>query len=89
MLGWIGVTHPNFIVWLVLLFSLPRIISLFRKRTDEEQRYFEVAPGQRWLMAAMYFGLIVALVFGMQISRATLEARGVHSRANDPQILVQ
>ena len=89
VLGWIGWTYPNFIVWLVLLLSLPRVISLFRKRTDEEQRYFEVAPEQRWLMAAMYFGLIVALVFGMHISRAQLDARGVHSRAEKPDILVQ
>ena len=89
VLAWIGWTYPNFIVWLVLLLSLPRVISLFRKRTEEEQRYFEVATGQRWLMAAMYFGLIVALVFGMHVSRAELEARGVHSRAEKPDILVQ
>lgn len=89
VLGWIGWTHPNFIVWLVLLLSLPRVISLFRKRTDEEQRYFEVASEQRWLMAAMYFGLIVALVFGMHVSRAQLDARGVHSRAEEPDALVQ
>src|SRR6478672_6808 len=57
VLGWIAWTHPNFIVWLVLILSLPRIFSLFRKRTEEEQRFYEVTPAQRWTMATMYFGL--------------------------------
>src|SRR5438477_1712051 len=41
-LGWLAWTHPNFIVWILLFASLPRIFSLFRKRTAEEQRYYEV-----------------------------------------------
>src|SRR5213596_4314553 len=64
-LGWLAWTHPNFIVWILLFASLPRIFSLFRTRTEEEQRYYEVTPTRRWLMATMYFGLIGALVFGM------------------------
>src|SRR5256886_4515594 len=67
-LGWLAWTHPNFIVWILLFASLPRIFSLFRKRTAEEQRYYEVAWPQRWLMAPMYFGLIAALVLGMHVS---------------------
>ncbi|MEI6178522.1 MAG: hypothetical protein WCS43_16645, partial [Verrucomicrobiota bacterium] len=57
--------HPNFILVLILLFSLPRVFSLFRRRSAEDQRYFEVTPGQRWIMAVLYFGLIALLVLGM------------------------
>ena len=77
-LGWLAWTYPNFIVWILLFASLPRIFSLFRRRTAEEQRYYEVAWPQRWLMAAMYFGLIGALVLGMHISHLQLMER-VHS----------
>src|SRR2546421_4932671 len=49
-LGWLAWTHPNFIVWILLFASLPRIFSLFRRRTPEEQRYYEVSRPQRWLM---------------------------------------
>ncbi len=44
LLLWFGWKYPNFIIWLIVLLSLPRIYSLFRKRTEEEQRYFEVTP---------------------------------------------
>jgi len=70
--------HPNFLLILILVFSAPRIFFLFRRKSDEERRYFEVTPGQRWTMAAMYFGLIALLVLGMQLShipRETLEGR--------------
>jgi hypothetical protein len=33
-----------------------------------ERRYFEVTPGQRLLMGALYFGLIGALVLGMRLT---------------------
>jgi hypothetical protein len=52
----------------ILIASVPRVISLFRKRSDEEQRYFEVTPQQRWTMAAMYFGLVALLAIGMRFS---------------------
>ncbi|HEY2102686.1 MAG TPA: site-2 protease family protein [Chthoniobacterales bacterium] len=74
-LGWLAWAHPNFIVWILLFASLPRIVSLFRKRTEEEQRYYEVPPAQRWLMALMYFGLIGALVLGMHVSHLQLMER--------------
>jgi Zn-dependent protease len=57
--------HPNVVVIMILLLSLPRIWSLFRAKTDEEKRYFEVTPAQRWTMAALYFGLAALLVIGM------------------------
>ena len=67
--------HFNIIVLIILLMSLPRLFSLFRKKTEEEQRYFEVTPAQRLKMATMYFGLIAFLVYGMKVTlidRSTL-----------------
>jgi Zn-dependent protease len=61
--------HFNFLLLLILLLSLPRLFSLFRKRTAEEARYFEVASRQRWTMAGLYFGLVAFLVFAMQLTR--------------------
>jgi Zn-dependent protease len=63
------VVHPNLIVGLILLMSLPRLWSLFRKKSDEERRYFEVTPGRRLIMAGMYFGLIVFLLLGMAVTQ--------------------
>jgi Zn-dependent protease len=62
------VLHPNFLVGLILIVSLPRLWSLFRKQSDEQRRYFEVTPGRRLVMAAMYFGLIVFLLLGMALT---------------------
>ncbi len=59
------VAHPNFLLILILLMSLPRVWSLFRAKTDEEKRYFEVTGEQRTTMAVLYFGLVALLVFGM------------------------
>src|SRR5213082_4129553 len=42
VLLWFGWKYPNFIVWLMVIASLPRVYSLFRKRTEEERRYYEV-----------------------------------------------
>jgi len=67
IIGVLMVMHFNPILLLVFVFSLPRLVSLFRKRTDEEKRYFEVTPGQRALMAVLYFGLAAALAFGMKL----------------------
>jgi len=62
------VLHPNFLVGLILLVSLPRLWFLFRKKSDEERRYFEVSPGRRLVMAALYFGLIALLLLGMALT---------------------
>src|SRR6202011_3636066 len=77
VLLWFGWKYPNFIVWLLVLASLPRVISLFRKRTEEEQRYFEVTPGQRLTMSFLYFGLIALLIAGMQLASKDLERQGL------------
>ena len=60
--------HLNFLLAFIFIFCLPRIFSLFRKRTDEEQRYFEVTPAQRWTMASLYFGLVIFLVLAMKVA---------------------
>jgi len=67
------VLHPNFLLVLILLFSLPRLWSLFRQKSDEERRYFEVTPGRRLIMAGMYFGLIAFLLFGMRLTHLSME----------------
>jgi len=64
MLGLL-VIHPNFLVGLILVLSLPRLWFLFRKKSDEERRYFEVSPGRRLVMAGLYFGLIAFLLLAM------------------------
>jgi Zn-dependent protease len=86
MLVWFGWIHPNMIVWLIILFSLPRVFSLFRRRTPEEERYFEVTPAQRWTMSILYFGLIGILAFGQHIAHNELADRGFvrHTRTERP-----
>ena len=61
--------HFNFLLLLILIMSLPRLFSLFRRRTPEEERYFEVTPEQRWTMAALYFGLVAFLVLAMHLTQ--------------------
>ena len=57
--------HLNAMLLLILIISLPRVWSLFRAKTDEEKRYFEVTKEQRSTMALLYFGLVALLVMGM------------------------
>jgi Zn-dependent protease len=66
----VGLTirHFNFLLVLILVFSLPRLYYLFRRKSAEELRYFEVTSAQRWSMAALYFGLIALLVLGMELT---------------------
>jgi Zn-dependent proteases len=89
VLCWFGWKYPNFIVWLMIFLSLPRIISLFRKRTEEEQRYYEVTPNQRWTMSILYFGLIVTLIFGMHLAQRDLNQHGVPAHGHDRDPIVQ
>src|ERR1700731_2246274 len=72
VLLWFGWKYPNFVVWLMIFLSVPRVYSLFRKRTEEERHYFEVTPSQRWTMSILYFGLIAALLFGMHVAQDDL-----------------
>ncbi|MBT6957365.1 MAG: hypothetical protein HN996_03005 [Opitutae bacterium] len=48
---------------------MPRLFSLFRKKTDAEKRFFEVNPLQRLVAAVVYFGLIIALGAGMILAK--------------------
>ncbi|PYK12082.1 MAG: hypothetical protein DME65_05170 [Verrucomicrobia bacterium] len=89
VLLWFGWKYPNFIIWLIVLLSLPRIYSLFRKRTEEEQRYFEVTPTQRWTMSILYFGLIAILLFGMHVAQQDLNKYGVRSHGHGADAIVQ
>jgi len=73
ILGALTVARPNFLLFLILLLSLPRLISLFRAQTEAEKRYYELRPEQRLTMALMYFGLIALLFLGMH--EAYLPAR--------------
>lgn len=74
IIGVLMVLQFNPILLLVLVFSLPRLFSLFRKRTDEEKRFYEVTPAQRWIMGVLYFGLAAALAWGMKVIQ-TIEGR--------------
>ena len=86
LLLWFGWKYPNFIIWLLVLASLPRLFSLFRKRTEEERRFYEVKPSQRWTMSFLYFGLLALLICGMQIASHDLERQGLpaHRRVDHP-----
>lgn len=67
------IAHPNFLLMLILVLSLPRLWFLLRPKSEAERRYFEVSPGRRLAMGALYFGLIVALVGGMRLSHIPRE----------------
>jgi hypothetical protein len=73
----------------MVLLSLPRIYSLFRKRTEEEQRYFEVTPFQRSIMSVLYFGLIAVLLFGMHVAQQDLNQYGPGAHGKGRHIIVQ
>jgi Zn-dependent protease len=89
LLGFVWMYPTNFIIWLIVLLSLPRIYSLFRKRTEAEQRYFEVTPSQRWIMSILYFGLIAVLLFGMHVAQQDLNKYGVRSHGHGRDAIVQ
>jgi Zn-dependent protease len=76
IIGSMAFVHPSFLLFLIIIMSLPRLFSLFRAKTDEEKRYFEVTPAQRGTMAVMYFGLVAALVLGMHMAQVTLAQPG-------------
>ncbi|HEV3147796.1 MAG TPA: site-2 protease family protein [Chthoniobacterales bacterium] len=89
VLIWFGWKFPNFVVWLMVLLSLPRIYSLFRKRSEEERRYYEVTPAQRWTMSILYFGLIAVLVFAMHLAQNDLHRHGVPAQGQGRNTVVQ
>jgi Zn-dependent protease len=64
----------NFLLLVILVVSLPRLLFLFRKKTPEQLRYFEVAPENRLMMGTLYFGLILFLVLAMKYSYVARES---------------
>lgn len=66
----------NPLLLIIFIFSLPRLFSLFRSKSPEELRYYEVTPGRRWLMAGIYFGLIALLLLGMEQSHVPMNRQG-------------
>jgi Zn-dependent protease len=64
----------NFILVIIIIACLPRLFSLFRRKTEAELRYFEVQPVQRLIMAVLYFGLIALLVLGMEFTHISQES---------------
>ena len=72
IVGALLLAHFNFLLLLILLMSLPRLFFLFRKRTAEEARYFEVTSQQRWTIAGLYFGLVAFLVLAMGLTQRNL-----------------
>jgi len=89
LLLWFGWKYPNFVIWLIVLLSLPRIYSLFRNRTEEEQRYYEVTAWQRWTMSVLYFGLIALLLSGMHVAQQDLHKYGVRAHGHGRNVIVQ
>jgi Zn-dependent protease len=88
LLLWFGWKYPNFIVWLMIIASFPRVYSLFRKHTEEERRYYEVTRSQRWIMSLLYFGLIALLISGMVLASRDLQTQGIpsHHRTGEPVV---
>jgi Zn-dependent protease len=89
LLLWFGWKFPNFIIWLMVFLSLPRIYSLFRRRSEEEKRYYEVTPAQRLTMSILYFGLIIALISAMHLAQNDLNERGVRAHGKGRDVIVQ
>lgn len=67
---------PNLVLIIILIASLPQVWRLFWSRTDEERRYYELAPGQRLIMGASYFGLAGCLFYQMHTSMTALQEMG-------------
>ncbi|MCX6909317.1 MAG: site-2 protease family protein [Verrucomicrobia bacterium] len=63
----------NFFVILIVGLSLPRVFALFRRQSAAERRFFELTPGQRALMSAIYFGLAGTLGWMMHATHAQIE----------------
>ena len=63
VLLFLTITQFNFILLLILVLSAPRLFSLFRRKTEAEQRYFEVTPQQRLVMGLLYFGAALTSFF--------------------------
>jgi Zn-dependent protease len=74
IMGWLLVhdylvyQQIHFLLLMIVIFSLPRLVSLFRARTEAEARYFEVTLEQRWIVGSLYFGLAAFLFVMMRLT---------------------
>jgi Zn-dependent protease len=68
IIGVLMFVHFNFLLLLIFIVSLPRLFSLFRTKSVEEKRYYEVPAEKRLIIGGMYFGLITFLVMGMMLA---------------------
>ena len=66
--GLLLVKQFNLLLFIILLTSLPRLFVLFRPKSEDEKRYFEVSPRRRLVMATLYFGLALFLVVAMEVA---------------------
>jgi Zn-dependent protease len=63
------IAFPNPIMFLILLFGGMETYRRWKERKDpSQQRFFEVSPRTRALVAATYIGLALALVVGMDLT---------------------
>jgi Zn-dependent protease len=66
---------PNPILIIILIFSGMELWQRWRTRNHPElQEYYRVAPRQRAVIAALYFGLAILLVLGMEATHLDRDA---------------
>jgi Zn-dependent protease len=65
VMGVLIIQHPNFILFFIIIFSLPYMWTQFKNRNTA---FFEVTRAQRWILAILYFGLVAGMVAGMSVS---------------------
>jgi len=75
--------HPNLILIILVVLSLPRLFSMFRQ-TPQEADYYSVPAGERLVFAILYFGLAAILgVLSMETHEALkvflVSQRGFHT----------
>jgi Zn-dependent protease len=87
VLGWQLWQNPaSFLLWVILLLSIPRVVSLFKRRSPADQRFYEVTPSQRLTVAFLYFGLAALLAFGQMSTGSDSKAlRALRSETSKPQ----
>ena len=65
----VGIAFPNPIVLLIIVVGGYELYRRWKlRKTPEAQRYYKVTPRTRALVALVYVGLAVALVFGMHVT---------------------
>ncbi len=68
----LALVFPNPVIFIIVLFAgfeTYRRWKLRRSRSLEQAAYYRVTPRDRWLVAAVYLGLIALLVVGMDATQ--------------------